>query len=146
MLRFLLIDYVDLTDDITNLLDVEVGYCDVLATPNGQIGLEMALEHRPHLIYCHELLPGICGYTVVEKLYQEDPLLLNSFIFCSKSSVRSQKWLQTRFEPVPKIRFLERPFTIEEFLTWVYAILGRPKLTNYQYPIEEGGQRLFTSK
>jgi len=63
-------DEPDLQEEVADILMFD-GY-DVITADNGKQGIEQAQKHRPHLIVCDIMMPGIDGYTVLETL-QESP-------------------------------------------------------------------------
>ncbi|MRG48135.1 response regulator [Chitinophaga sp. SYP-B3965] len=53
----------------------------VLLAENGYIGIQMAGEHKPDLIICDVMMPGLDGYGVLSLLQQDAALSSIPFIF-----------------------------------------------------------------
>jgi DNA-binding response OmpR family regulator len=72
-------DEVDLLDELASLLRYE-NY-EVLEAPDGNSGINLATEHKPALILCDIIMPGINGYDVLKKLRENPESSTIPFIF-----------------------------------------------------------------
>jgi CRP/FNR family transcriptional regulator, cyclic AMP receptor protein len=61
----------------------------VLMAPNGKEGIEVARAHKPDLIVCDIMMPGIDGYGVLHVLHKEKDTQNIPFIFLTSKSERS---------------------------------------------------------
>jgi CRP-like cAMP-binding protein len=80
-------DNEDIRDNVVEMLTLS-DY-NLLEAANGRIGIEMAQQHKPDLIICDIMMPGIDGYGVLHVL-RKDPITQNiPFIFLTSKSERS---------------------------------------------------------
>ncbi|CAN5804179.1 N/A [soil metagenome] len=80
MISILIIeDNASLRRNISQMLELE-GY-SMLSAANGPTGLEQAFEHKPGLILCDIMMPGMDGYEVLAKLRAEPSTASIPFIF-----------------------------------------------------------------
>lgn len=80
-------DEMALRNNILALLKAEGFKC--LAAETGERGIELAAQANPSLIICDIMMPGIDGYTVLERLQGNDRTALIPFIFLTAKSNRS---------------------------------------------------------
>lgn len=109
-----------LREEIIDILRFE-GY-EVLEASTGQIGLQLALEHRPELIICDVGLPEMDGFSVLTEVRKQRTTAGMSWIFvtarAAKTDVRHGMNLGAD-------DYLTKPFTHEELLSAVNARLKR---------------------
>lgn len=79
-------DNLDILENTTELLEME-GY-RVLAAPNGEKGMELALQNQPDLIISDILVPRIDGYELLKILKKEPSTANIPFMFLSASAQR----------------------------------------------------------
>jgi len=77
-------DNIDILENLTEYLELE-GY-HVLATNDGDKGIEMAIKFMPALIICDMPRPGIDGHEVLRILHNTLDTSKIPFIFCTTMS------------------------------------------------------------
>lgn len=90
--------------------------------PDGHTGLELARQHRPDLILCDVMMPGIDGYTVLATLRADPQLCPIPFIFLT---ARGEK-KDLRLGMVSGADdYLTKPVAIDELLAAIHSRLTR---------------------
>lgn len=91
MKKILLIeDHLEILDNLKEYLEIS-GH-NILVARNGEEGLILALTHRPDLIVCDVIMPGIDGYEVLRQLKQKVETSDIPFIFSSSLSEKVDKF------------------------------------------------------
>lgn len=72
-------DHTPLRENLCEMLTLE-GY-EIFAAENGREGLKLASQHLPALILCDIMMPGMDGYTVLERLRADATTKAVPFIF-----------------------------------------------------------------
>ncbi|MBD2578587.1 response regulator [Oscillatoria sp. FACHB-1406] len=80
-------DEISLRNNILALLKAEGFKC--LGADTGERGIVLATQENPSLIICDIMMPGINGYTVLERLQGNERTALIPFIFLTAKSDRS---------------------------------------------------------
>lgn len=80
-------DEMALRNNILALLKAE-GF-EGLGAENGELGIELARQQNPSLIICDIMMPGLDGYSVLERLQDNPKTALIPFIFLTAKSERS---------------------------------------------------------
>ncbi len=110
---------------------------DILTAENGFIGLQLAFEHKPDLILCDVMMPGMDGYEVLTKLRENPQTKLTPFIFLTakseKGDIRSGMNLGAD-------DYLTKPFTMEELIDTVNARLNQKKTVQDHYSAQYASQ------
>ena len=89
---------------------------------DGHTGIELAREHRPHLILCDVMMPGIDGYTVLATMRADPRLASIPFIFLT---ARGEK-KDLRLGMVSGADdYLTKPVAIDELLAAIHTRLVR---------------------
>lgn len=109
-----------LLEEMSELLSFE-GY-DVLQASNGTVGLQLAREHRPDIILCDMLMPGIDGYEVLRIVRQEADLAHTSFIFSTAMAGEADR---QRGLELGANGYLTKPFAAEDLFAIVAAQVGK---------------------
>jgi DNA-binding response OmpR family regulator len=156
MVRFLVIDDdAHLTQGICDILGLDFSGCLALKAYDGKAGLELALKYQPDLIICNWWMPVMDGREMLRNLYLHSAMRSIPFILTSASSPACVAWLHDEFGLDVKKHFITLPMDAENLLDMVRVLLSESDRKQewhdkYEllklYPIEEGGQRLFTSK
>jgi CheY-like chemotaxis protein len=156
MVRFLVIDDdAHLTQGICDILGLDFSDCLALAAYNGKAGLELARKYQPDLIICNWWMPVMDGHEMLRNLHLDSKLRSIPFLLTSASPPKCVAWLQSEFGLDVKKHFIMLPMDAEDLLDMVRVLLRESDRKQewhekYEplklYPIEEGGQRLFTSK
>ena len=121
MARILVIeDERSLRNDMIDALNLSS--FEVLSAPDGEAGLEIARQQQPDLILCDVRMPGMDGFTVLEKIRGDEVTAPIPFIFITsqsdRESIRSGMVLGAD-------DYITKPFDIEELLSAVEARLQR---------------------
>lgn len=95
---------------------------DVIQTDNGRVGIDMAAAHKPDIILCDIMIPGLNGMEVLKELKQNDSTKLIPFIFMTALNDRNdiRKGMEYGADD-----YLTKPFTIEELLHTIRARLEK---------------------
>lgn len=129
MKRLLIIeDNDEIRENTCEILEL-AGY-KVRSASNGKIGVEMALEQRPHLIICDIMMPMLDGYGVLH-LINKNPLLQGiPFIFLTAKSERGdfRKGMELGADD-----YISKPFNDTELLTAVESRLKKTELLKAEY-------------
>ncbi|GAB4518653.1 MAG: hypothetical protein OHK0046_26540 [Anaerolineae bacterium] len=119
MAKILVIEDAELLrNDVLEMLRFE-GY-DVVGAENGQVGVDMALQHQPDLIICDIMMPELDGYGVLDALRQDNRTLSTPFIFLTAKSDRTEI---RHGMGLGVDDYLTKPFIASELLETVHARL-----------------------
>lgn len=80
-------DNEDIRENVSEILTLS-DY-KVLTAPNGKDGIDLAQKHKPDLIICDIMMPGIDGYGVLHVLHKDAETQGIPFIFLTSKSERS---------------------------------------------------------
>ncbi|ASU32375.1 response regulator [Mucilaginibacter xinganensis] len=115
-------DNYDTLESITDLLELD-GYT-VLQAVGGKRGADMALSHKPDLILCDIMMPGLDGYGVLALLNKYDQLSDIPFIFLTAKTARqdfrkamemgADDYLEKPFEPRVLLDAIKSQFSKKE--------------------------------
>jgi len=156
MLTFLVIDDSQITLQLLQLV-LKFGFKDaqILTASDGKAGLKLAFTHKPDLIICNWFMPYMRGHEVLKHLYEDEEMRSIPFLLESSMGREHVNWLQDEFGLDADKHFMQCPLLPREFLKRVQYLLDERESKRIMqraekllklYPIEEGGQRLFTSK
>ena len=113
-------DEQEIRENIVKILQYE-GYHPISAD-NGQTGITLAKKHRPDLIICDILMPGISGYGVLEEL-RSDPLTTTiPFIFLTAMTTRED--MRYGME-LGADDYLTKPFEVDDLLDAIHTRLEK---------------------
>ncbi len=100
-------DNTDIRENNCELLELE-GY-KVFAAESGEIGIVLAIEHKPDIILCDILMPGMNGYEVFTELRNDAATSVIPLIFISASvekkaidsgiAMGAKAYIQKPFDP-----------------------------------------------
>ncbi|MFO7321546.1 MAG: response regulator [Chloroflexota bacterium] len=113
-------DHELLRSQITQIL--ELTHFEVIDAADGITGLELARQHRPDLVLCDIILPGVNGFDVLQNLRREPALDMTPFIFLSAKTDRASL---RQAMALGADDYLTKPFTTGELLSAVRARLER---------------------
>ncbi|MCL4251353.1 MAG: response regulator [Anaerolineae bacterium] len=95
---------------------------EVLSAPDGEAGLAIARQELPDLILCDVRMPGMDGFSVLEKIRDDETTAPIPFIFMTSQSDRdSMRSGMVRGAD----DYITKPFAIDELLKAVDARLNR---------------------
>lgn len=80
-------DNEDIRENVTEILTLS-DY-NVISAANGKEGIETAQKHKPDLIICDIMMPGVDGYGVLHVLHKDPQTQNIPFIFLTSKSERS---------------------------------------------------------
>jgi len=79
-------DNLDIRENIVEILELS-GY-QVYAADHGEMGITLALQNLPDIIFCDIMMPQLDGYGVLSRL-KDHPLMMNiPFVFLTAKSER----------------------------------------------------------
>ena len=94
----------------------------VLTAPDGTTGIEMARRHRPDLILCDIMMPGIDGYQVLATLRADPTLSQIPFIFLT---AKGEKKDLRQGMVSGADDYLTKPVALDDLLGAIHARLAR---------------------
>ncbi len=115
-------DNEDIRENVAEILTIS-DY-NVITAANGREGVETAQQHKPDLIICDIMMPGIDGYGVLHVLNRQPDTQNIPFIFLTSKSERSD--FRTAME-MGADDYITKPFAGNELLN---AIESRLKKTD----------------
>ena len=107
-------------ENLVTILQME-GF-DPLTASDGREGLDMARRHRPDLILCDVMMPGLDGYAVLEALRADAATISIPFIFLTAKGDR--KDLRAGMD-LGADDYLSKPATAAELLSSIETRLRR---------------------
>lgn len=121
-------DQPGLREDIVEMLNLE-GF-DVLAAPNGQIGVQIARHKLPDVIICDVMMPELDGYGVLIELRSEPITATIPFIFLTARADRSdlRKGMELGADD-----YLTKPFSLSELVAAVNVALDKQETMKKLY-------------
>lgn len=119
--KVLIVD--DEKNNLALLKDILESHYSLSFATNGNIALDLAREHTPDLILLDIMMPGMDGYTLLQKLRQWDILWRTRVIVCSGLGEVNDKLKAFRLGADD---FIAKPFNKDELLARVAARLDRP--------------------
>lgn len=101
------------------------GY-ETLSAANGKLGVQLALEHSPHLIVCDMMMPPPDGVQVIKELAANPATASIPFIYLTARAGESNiiQGLELGADD-----YISKPFTKGELLARVRAVLRRISVT-----------------
>lgn len=120
-LKVLIVD--DEKNNLALLNDILESHYSLSFATNGNTALELAREHTPDLILLDIMMPGMDGYTLLQKLRQWDILWRTRVIVCSGLGAVNDKLKAFKLGADD---FIAKPFNKDELLARVAARLDQP--------------------
>jgi DNA-binding NarL/FixJ family response regulator len=121
MSKILLIeDEPTIRDNLVSILEMEDH--QALAAENGRKGVELATAHRPELILCDVMMPGLDGYGVLKALRADEATARIPFIFLTARGERADIRAGMNLGADD---YLVKPVRVEELLNAIAARLER---------------------
>jgi len=81
-------DNFDIREGTAEILSL-TGHYEVFTAPDGRVGVDMALEHRPDIILCDIMMPELDGYGVLYLLGKNERTADIPFIFLTAKTARA---------------------------------------------------------
>jgi two-component system, OmpR family, alkaline phosphatase synthesis response regulator PhoP len=126
-------DTLSLRDEIEFILKME-GF-EVITADDGVSGIEKALKHKPDLILCDIVMPGMDGFEVIQELNTKEKRISFAFIFITALSERKdyREGMELGADD-----YLVKPFSVDELLKAVNTQLSKYKALDLRInsPIE----------
>ena len=113
-------DNVEILDNLVDLLEAE-GH-DVHPAVDGTQGLAAVREHRPDLVLCDVMMPGIDGYEVLRRVREDEGLADVPFLFLT---ARTERTARRAGMDLGADDYLTKPFTHDELLRALDSRLER---------------------
>ncbi len=106
---------------------LELSDYNVITAPNGQVGIDMAMQHKPDIIVCDIMMPLVDGYGVLEALSANQETMHIPFIFLSAKTERSEvrKGMDLGADD-----YLTKPFEEEELISAIESRLAKSEILN----------------
>jgi CheY-like chemotaxis protein len=113
-------DESDLREEIRDELTI-AGY-EVIVAKDGNEGLDYALSHKPDLVLCDIMMPGMDGNQLLEKLRYDSNANLIQFVFITALADREdiRKGMKLGADD-----YLTKPFTRDELLDTIHSRLSK---------------------
>jgi len=112
-------DDANIRESLMELLEMK-SY-EVVAAENGVDGLRLAAEHKPDLILCDVMMPGLNGYEVIERVRASAELARVPFIFLSAKAMDQDI---SYGKQLGANSYLTKPFRANELFTVVDDLLN----------------------
>jgi DNA-binding NarL/FixJ family response regulator len=111
-------------DELRELLATALGFesFTVHRAADGPSGIHLARQHRPHLILCDVMMPGMDGYSVLATLRADPALSSIPFIFLT---ARGEKKDLRQGMISGADDYLTKPVAIDELLQAIHGRLAR---------------------
>ncbi|NEO25667.1 MAG: hybrid sensor histidine kinase/response regulator [Kamptonema sp. SIO4C4] len=125
-------DEPDIRENLVECLEIED--FATLSAENGQMGVQLALNHHPDLIICDIMMPDLDGYGVLEAVRQVPETEMIPFIFLTAlaDKTNTRKGMELGADD-----YLNKPCTPEELLNAV-----RTRLRKHNLITQRSQQRL----
>lgn len=81
-------DNFEIREGIAEILELTARY-KILTAPDGKVGVELAIKHRPDIILCDIMMPELDGYGVLFMLSKNESTADIPFIFLTAKSERA---------------------------------------------------------
>lgn len=120
---------------------LELSNYEVIVAEDGKTGIEKAIEHKPDLIICDIMMPGLDGYGVLHAVHKNDAIKNTPFIFLTAKTERSdfRKGMELGADD-----YITKPFDGTELLNAVDSRLKKIDLLKQELsPGLEGVQYLM---
>jgi len=125
-------------DDIRNNTAeiLELSNYKVIVAENGKVGIERALEHKPHLIICDIMMPLLDGYGVLHAVHKNEAIKNTPFIFLSAKAERGdfRKGMELGADD-----YITKPFSGSELLDAVDSRLKKMEELKHEFSPALGG-------
>ena len=112
-----------LRENTAELLELS-GY-QVIAAPNGKIGIQKAIEHKPSIIVCDIMMPEVDGYGVLEALSHNEETKHIPFIFLSAKTEHKEI---RRGMDLGADDYLTKPFEESELISAIESRIAKATL------------------
>ena len=118
-----------------NILEIlEAENFEAAGAENGQIGVDLALQHQPDLIICDIMMPDLDGYEVLTTLRENPATATTPFIFLSAKADRDDLRLGMELGADD---YITKPCTCTELLSAIAIRLKKHTTYLKHYAIEQ---------
>jgi len=124
----------EIRENTAEILEL-AGY-KVRTAENGKIGVELALQEKPHLIICDIMMPVLDGYGVLHLLNKNPDLTGIPFIFLTAKAERSDF---RRGMEMGADDYITKPFSDIELLNAVESRLKKSEILTKNYNADADG-------
>lgn len=101
-----------------------------IAAASGEMGVQLAKQHRPDLIVCDIMMPDLDGYEVLYLLRQEHAMAAIPFIFLTAKVTMADL---RQGMGLGADDYLTKPCTLEQFLAAIVTRLQRQQILQWYY-------------
>lgn len=129
-------DNTDVRENTAEILQW-AGY-EVITAENGKKGLELALAHKPDIVICDIMMPGLDGYSVLHMLQRNTDTQNTPFIFLTAKSEQSdfRKGMQMGADD-----YITKPYNAPDLLNAIEVRLKKHAIRNKAFPADPAGVR-----
>jgi len=106
---------------------------DVLLCVNGEQAYKTYLDEKPFLLVLDVMMPKKDGFTLAKEIRQEDPEIPIIFL-----TAKSQTEDVVKGFTIGGNDYLKKPFSMEELIVRINALLNRSNTDNFDSPIQLG--------
>src|SRR5688572_10529975 len=133
-------DNAEVRDNTGEILDL-AGY-DVVAAPNGKVGVELAQKEKPDLIICDIMMPELDGYGVLHILNKNSGTAGIPFIFLTAKTEKTdiRKGMNLGADD-----YLTKPFDDTDLLNAIEARMKKAAMQQQLYETSAEGLDNFIS-
>ncbi len=124
----------EIRENTAEILEL-AGY-KVRTAENGKVGVELALQEKPHLIICDIMMPVLDGYGVLHLLNKNPDLTGIPFIFLTAKAERSDF---RRGMEMGADDYITKPFSDIELLNAVESRLKKSEILSKNYNADADG-------
>ncbi|WP_338733435.1 response regulator [Mangrovimonas cancribranchiae] len=113
---------------------LELSNYNVIAAPNGKIGVEKAITHLPDIIVCDILMPKMDGYGVLQELTRHDTTKYIPFVFLSAKTERQdvRKGMNMGADD-----YLTKPFEEDELINTIESRIAKSAILKEEREVPE---------
>ena len=117
MQKILIVEDEQMIADMVTMVLKARGY-EVIHTPDGSKAIVMAAVHQPSLIILDIMLPGLDGFSIQNKLYEDETLKKIPVIMMT-----SKSQMEDVFKTAPNVAaFIAKPFSMKELMEKVTSV------------------------
>lgn len=116
----------DLLHDVVDTLELE-GY-DAYGAESGEEGVKLAKLHKPDLIVCDIMMPGMDGFDVLKTLRHDSETSTIPFIFMTAKTGRDDRRMGMNLGADD---FITKPFAVDELLESITTQLRKRRDLNH---------------
>lgn len=127
-------DNPDVRENTAEILEW-AGY-SVITAENGKKGVELALMHKPDIVVCDIMMPGLDGYSVLHMLQRNEEMQSTPFIFLTAKAEKSdfRKGMEMGADD-----YITKPYNAPDLLNAIEVRLKKHAIRNKTFPANPDG-------